>query len=148
MPSPHIADDFRAELNWQRLRELKAVTDRLAGTGATDEQYEAALKPVLAIERVLENDIAKSVQALAAVLMILIRDGYIEEIPGLFRACLQAILPQLEGMIGADAERMLAAEPPGGDEQETEGALGKITRDIEALRHVEACETLLREART
>lgn len=108
-------DDSRAELLWQRRKELKAIADRLMESpNGTEEACEAAHKPVFAAEHVLAADMHKSVQALAAVLMVEIQDETPEEVDGLFRACLRAILPQLEGSIGADAERLLAQ----GEEEE------------------------------
>jgi len=105
------SDDFRAELNWQRHRELEATAEHVMNSDkGTEEATEAAFKPVIAIERVLEADMDKSVQALACVLMVQIEGETPEEVDGLNRACLKAILPQLEGSIGADAERLLAQE--------------------------------------
>ena len=103
------SDDFRAELLWQRRKELNAIANRVSET-ATDDATEAALEPVFACDHLFEADMSRCVAATACVLMVEIENDTPEEVAGLFRACLKAILPQLEGSIGADAERLLAKE--------------------------------------
>jgi len=105
------SDDFRAELLWQRRRELKATAEHVMNSDrGTEEACDAAFKPVFAARHLLAADMDKSIQALACVLMIEIQDETPEEVDGLNRACLRAILPQLEGSIGADAKRLLVEE--------------------------------------
>ena len=68
-----------------------------------------ALREVqFAIEKLLQADIGASVHALAAVLVIEIGDEDREDVPGLWRASLAAIRPQLVGAIAEAADRLMA----------------------------------------
>ena len=61
-----------------------------------------------AIEKLLQADIGASVHALAAVLVIEIGDEDREDVPGLWRASLAAIRPQLTGEIAVASDHTLA----------------------------------------
>jgi hypothetical protein len=109
-PPPNLSvPDRRAELNWLKYREQKDYCHRRASEAAPEAIIDAAADALFAIEHVLQGDIGASVHALAAVLMIEIEDGPVEDIPGLHRTALAAIRPQLVGEIAAAADRALAA---------------------------------------
>jgi hypothetical protein len=101
--------DERAELNWLKYREQKELWLGLSEETAK-AQRETTGRLWLAIEKVLRSDIGASMQALAAVLMIQIEDDESnEDVPGLYRASLRAIRPQVVGLIAEAADRVLAA---------------------------------------
>jgi hypothetical protein len=99
--------DLRAEVLWLRYREQKELCDRLPDE-TTKEEHTRAHRELFAIEDALRADISESVNALACTIMIEIADETPEEIPGLHRAALAAIRPQLIGGIAEAADRVLA----------------------------------------
>jgi len=115
MNAPNLSPaDWRAELNWLKYREQKEYCEqcnRLEASPVTIEQIDAAYAALFAIEEELEADIGASVLALGAVLTIEIEDEESEDIPGLYRATLSAIRPQLTGAIAEAADRALLSAP-------------------------------------
>jgi hypothetical protein len=99
--------DSRAEVLWLRYREQRELRDRRPDE-TTKEKHERARRELFAIEGALRADISESVNALACTIMIEIANATPEEIPGLHRAALAAIRPQLIGGIAEDADRVLA----------------------------------------
>jgi hypothetical protein len=103
------AADERALILWDRYNEQRGNCERIESGPAGEAQYGASFDVQLAIEKLLQADIGASVHALAAVLMIEIKDRLCEEeVDGLQEASLAAIRPQLGGAIGEAADRVLA----------------------------------------
>ena len=92
---------------WGQYRAQKDHCDRLLETG-TEEECEAAHKALHHFELRFQANTAKSIHALAAVLIIEVQDHTPEEVDGLRKACLAAIRPQLVGQIAEDADRVLS----------------------------------------
>jgi hypothetical protein len=99
--------DERALALWDLWREQKDRSKHLAQTSCTREKSDAAVDVLVAIEDILQTSIHSSVHALAAILMI---EGKNENVPGLNRAALAAIRPQLIGAIAEAADRVLAEQ--------------------------------------
>ena len=103
----------RAELNWLKYRELKDHWRKLEDGSPGEEVYDAAWDAVSTVECDLQSDMRTSVHALASVLMIQIEDEESSEaVPGVWRASLAAIRPQLVGAIAEAADRVLACAGP------------------------------------
>jgi hypothetical protein len=102
--------DERALILWDRYNEQKGDCERLESGPATRAQCQASYDALFAIEKLLQADIAVSLQALAGVLMIEIGDEDREDVPGLWRASLAAIRPQLVGAI-AEGHRQHSPAP-------------------------------------
>lgn len=94
----------------ERVRQQKAEGARV-GTDVLGKRSDAAQNAVCAVETKLDELIGASVLALGGVLVMEISAGRedAEDIPGLYRAALAAIRPQLVGAIAEDADRVLAA---------------------------------------
>jgi hypothetical protein len=104
MNAPLSQADERALALWDCWREQKERAEYLGESSRSREKADAAVDVLVAIEDLLQADIDSSVQALAAVLMI---EGRDESVPGLYRASLAAIRPQLVGAIAEAAARAL-----------------------------------------
>jgi hypothetical protein len=93
---------------WQRYQKLRTDMD-----GVLDESGWAALDEMgaefCAIQGKIDEHLGASVVALAIVLMGAIYDRSDEALPGLNRASLRAIRPQLVGTVAEAADRVLAA---------------------------------------
>ncbi len=100
--------DERALALWDLWREQKDRSKHLSRTSCTREKGDAAVDVLVEIEKLLQASIHSSVKALAAILMIEGRNQ--DDVPGLCRASLAAIRPQLVGAIAEDADRVLAEE--------------------------------------
>jgi len=88
----------RVELNWLKYRELKDHWRKLEDGSPGEEVYDAAWDAVTTVECDLQSEMRTSVHALASVLMIQIEDEESSEaVPGVWRASLAAIRPQLVG---------------------------------------------------
>jgi hypothetical protein len=107
MAAPMSQADERALALWDLWREQRDRSEHLGRTSCTREKSDAALDVLVEIEDILQTSIHSSVQALAAILMIEGRDR--EDVPGLCRASLAAIRPQLVGTVAEAADRVLAA---------------------------------------
>jgi hypothetical protein len=107
MTAPVSAADERAFILWDRYKEQKGNCEQLERGSASTAQCQASYDAQFAIEHLLQADIAVSLHALAAVLVIEIGDEDREDVPGLWRASLAAIRPQLVGAIAEDADRVL-----------------------------------------
>jgi hypothetical protein len=90
----------------ERQRQVEAENRRL-GLDVLGLRCDAASRAVAQVENEFDQYLGASVFALAAVLIIAIKDDA-EEIEGLTRATLAAIRPQLTGQIADDADRALA----------------------------------------
>jgi hypothetical protein len=106
------AADQRALLLWDRYNEQKGNCEQLESGPATQAQCQASYEALFAVEHLLQADIAVSLHALAAVLVIEIGDEDREDVPGLWRASLAAIRPELVGAIAEAADRVLAKDEP------------------------------------
>jgi hypothetical protein len=93
--------EFAERIRQQDIEEKRLDIDTLG------QRCDAAYEAVCGVENELDQYLAASVLALAGVLMVAIEDG-VEEIEGLNRAALAAIRPRLVGLIGEDADRVLA----------------------------------------
>jgi hypothetical protein len=102
--------DQRALLLWDRYNEQKGNCEQLESGPATQAQCQASYDALFAVEHLLQADIAASLHALATVLVIEIGDEDREDVPGLWRASLAAIRPELVGAIAEAADRVLAKE--------------------------------------
>jgi hypothetical protein len=111
-PAALSATDRRVLDLWRRRTKLNAIMDRLfeLDDDASGERCDQAGKASSDVLGEIDKHIGASVLALAAVLMVAIYDRSDEALPGLNRACLAAIRPQLVGAIAEDADRMLAEE--------------------------------------
>src|SRR6202046_3345393 len=99
--------DQRAPALWDLWREQKDRSEHLGRSpSCTREKSDAAVDVLVGIEDLLQASISSSVLALGATLIIAARDR--EDIPGLCRASLAAIRPQLVGTIAEAAARVLA----------------------------------------
>jgi hypothetical protein len=108
---PEATNRRDVQVLWKQYCIQKGRCDRLLET-ATEEECEAGHTALFALESALRADISRSVEALAAVLIIEIEDASPEEVDGLHRAALRAIRPRLVGEIGEAADRMLASASP------------------------------------
>ena len=101
----------RALIEWgSRVLEQTAETE-LAGVALCDERCERAFEAIRDVENTLRDHIGESIFALAAVIVAEIGVAD-EDVPGLLRASLAAIRPQLVGPIAEDADRALAQGEP------------------------------------
>jgi hypothetical protein len=101
-------DLARALIEWgSRVLEQTAEKER-AGVAKCDERCERTFEAIRDVENMLRDHIGESIFALAAVIVaeIGVED---EDVPGLLRASLAALRPQLVGPIAEDADRMLAS---------------------------------------
>jgi hypothetical protein len=121
-PPALCAIDRRVEQIWLRRRRILAIVDRLHGHLAAAEaardqggmdwygdRVDAAWDLIGEVETALEAHVSETVLGLAAVTMVESLNTK-EDVPGLLRATLAAIRPQLVGPIAEDADRVLAAE--------------------------------------
>jgi hypothetical protein len=103
-----FAADEQVELNWLKYREVKDHWRKLEDGSPGEEVYDAAWDAVSTVECDLQSEMRTSVHALASVLMIQIEDDESsEDVPGVWRASLAAIRPQLVGTIAEAADRLL-----------------------------------------
>jgi hypothetical protein len=103
------ADLARALIEWGgRVLEQETESER-AGLDEYSERLDHAWGLTHDVEDALRAKIGESVFAVAAVLMV--ENGVAEEdVPGLIRATLAAIRPQISGPIAEDADRVLAVQ--------------------------------------
>jgi hypothetical protein len=107
MNMPTSLADQRALHLWRRWNEQKEQVELLLN-GTNHEQCSAAHGTLFAIENELRCAMPASVLALAAVLVTQIEGDVPEDVPGLNRAALAAIRPQLVDVIAEDADRVMA----------------------------------------
>lgn len=104
-------DLAQALIEWgSRVLEQTAEDER-TGAARCDERSERAFEAIRDVENDLRGHIGELIFALAAVIVAEIGVAD-EDVPGLLRASLAAIRPQISGPIAEDADRMLAEGEP------------------------------------
>jgi hypothetical protein len=108
MNAPRSTPDERALDLWNRWREQCDLHLALARENAPQETLDKELDVLNEIEDALRGDMRASVHALAAALMIELKNSLEEVVADLHFASLAAIRPQLVGAIAEEADRVLA----------------------------------------